>query len=66
MADPKKREIVPGLTSDDVKEIADQIFSRTDGNHPQSKGSESGFIDILKNGKSDISASSVFIGKASL
>ena len=65
-ADTKKsKEVVPGLSSDDVREIADQIFNRTDGNHPQLKvkTSENGFIDILKNGKSDISASSVFIKK---
>ena len=65
MADTE-REVVPGLTSADVKEIADQIFNRTDGNHPQLRVSGNGFIDILQNGKPDISASAVFIRKASL
>jgi len=65
MVDTKK-EVVPGLTVADVKEIADQVFSRTDGNHPQLNKSESGFIDILQKGKPDISASPVFIRKANL
>ena len=59
------KEIVPGLTSADVREIADQIFNRTDGNHPQLSKAGSGFMDILQNGKSEISASPVFIRKAS-
>jgi len=61
-----EKEVVPGLTSNDVREIADKIFKKTDGNHPQSSRSESGFINILKNGKPDISASSVFIRKVSV
>lgn len=65
MADTK-REVVPGLTSVDVREIADQVFNKTDDNHPQLSKSENGFIDILQNGKPDISASPVFIRKASL
>ena len=62
MADAEK-EIVPGLTSVDVGIIADQIFSRKDENHPQFKTSNNGFLDILQNGKSDISASPAFIKK---
>ncbi|MDR1838282.1 MAG: hypothetical protein LBQ93_01660 [Treponema sp.] len=65
MTDTEK-EVVPGLTSADVKEIADQIFNKTDGNHPQLRVSGNGFIDILQNGKPDISASPVFVRKASL
>ena len=65
MADAK-REVVPGLTTADVKQITDQIFNRTDGNHPQLTTSNNGFMDILRNGKSNISASSVFIKKADL
>ena len=65
MSDAEK-EVVPGLTIADVREIADQVFSRTDGNHPQLNTSENGFIDILQNGKPDISASSAFIRKVNL
>ena len=61
-----EKEIAPGLTSSDVKQIADNIFNRTDGNHPQLKTSKDGFLDILQNGTSDISASSIFIKKAAL
>jgi len=61
-----EREVVPGLTSADVKEIADQVFNRTDGNHPLLSVSGNGFTNILQNGKSDISASPVFVRKASL
>jgi hypothetical protein len=61
-----EREVVPGLTSADVKEIADQVFNRTDGNHPQLSVSGNGFINILQNGNPDISASPVFVRKASL
>jgi len=61
-----EKEVVPGLTSADVKEIADQIFNKTDGNHPQLSVSGNGFINILQNGKPDISASPVFVRKASL
>jgi len=62
----KKREIVPGVTANDVRKITDQVFDRTDENHPQLNLSGNGFIDILQKGKPDISASSVFIKKASL
>jgi len=61
-----EKEVVPGLTSADVREIADQILNKTDGNHPQLKVSGNGFIDILQNGKSDISSSPVFVRKVSL
>jgi len=61
-----EKEVVPGLTSADVKEIADQVLNKTDGNHPQLNASGNGFVDILQKGKSDISASPVFIRKASL
>lgn len=61
-----KKEIVPGLTSADVKEIADQIFNRTDGNHPKFNKSENSFVDILQNAKPDFSASPVFVRKVIL
>lgn len=61
-----KKEIVPGLTSADVKAIANQIFNRTDGNHPKFDKSENSFVDILQNAKPDFSASSVFIRKVNL
>ena len=60
------REVVPGLTSADVQEMAEQAFSWTDDNHPQLCASGNGFIDILQNGKPDISASSIFIKKVTL
>ena len=62
----RDEEVVPGLSVADVKEITDQVFNRKDGNHPQLKTFGSGFIDILQNGKPDISASSAFIKKANL
>ena len=61
-----EREVVPGLSAADVKEIADQILTRTDGNHPRFATSENGFLDILQKGTSDISATSAFIKKVSL
>jgi len=61
-----EKEVVPGLTSADVREIADQVFNRTDGNHPQLSVSGNGFINILQNGRPDISASPVFVRKAGL
>ena len=60
------KEVVPGLTSADVKQIADQVLSRTDDNHPQFSVPGNGFINILQNGKSDLSASPIFIKKISL
>ena len=65
MADTEK-EVVPGLTVADVREIANQVFDRTDDNHPQFSSSENGFLDILQEGKPDMSASSVFIRKVNL
>jgi hypothetical protein len=62
----QKEETVFGLSRADVRDISEQIFNRTDTNHPQIKSSDSGFINIIKNGKPDISASSVFIKKVSL
>ena len=61
-----EKEIVPGLTAADMKKIADQVLNRKDGNHPQLNPSGTGFINILQNGKPDISASPVFIKKAIL
>ena len=61
-----EKEVVPGLSAAEVKEIADQVFNRKDGNHPQLNTPGSGFINILQTGKPDISASSVFIKKADL
>jgi hypothetical protein len=50
-----------------VKNIAEQIYNRNDGNHPQyAKGKNNGFTDILENFEPDISASPVFIKKVSL
>jgi len=60
------KEVVPGLTVADVKEIADQVFRKTDGNHPQLIKPLNGFIDILQKGKPDISASPIFIRKVNL
>jgi len=61
-----EREVVPGLTSAGAREIVDQVFGRTDGNHPLLNVSGNGFTNILQNGKPDISASPVFVRKASL
>jgi len=61
-----EKEIIPNLTSSDIRKIVKQVFNRKDGNHPQLNISENGFIDILKNGKSDICASPVFINKVIL
>jgi hypothetical protein len=62
----EKREVVPGLTSADVKEMADKVFNWTDGNRPQVNNTENGFLNILQNGKSDISSSPAFIRKIAL
>jgi len=61
-----KKEIIPGLYSDDVKAIMDQIYSRKDGNCPILSKTNKTFDDILKNGKPKISASSIFIKKVKL
>jgi len=61
-----RREIVPGLYSDDVKTMVDQIYSRKDGNCPILSKTNKTFEDILKNGKAKISASSIFIKKVNL
>jgi hypothetical protein len=52
------------LSLADEEKIVNEIFSRNDGNSPRNK--DSGFRDILKNGKPDISASPIFIKKVSL
>ena len=59
----RKKEIVPGLYSADVKAIMDQIYARKDGNSPILSKTNKSFEDILKNGKPNISASSIFIKK---
>ena len=61
------KEIVPGLSANDVKDITNQIYNRNDENHPHcpSEGIN-GFIDILENAKPDISASPIFVKKVSL
>jgi hypothetical protein len=58
-----ENEVVPGLSTADVKAMVDQVLSWADGNHPKIDRSESGFMDILQNGESRISASPVFIRK---
>jgi hypothetical protein len=62
----ENNEVVPGLSSADVADMAEKVFNWTDGNHPQLSSSENGFLDILKNGKPDMSASPAFIRKAVL
>ena len=60
-------EVVPGLSSADVEIIAEQIYNRTDGNHPHYAHEENnGFLNILENAELNISASPVFIKKVSL
>ena len=60
-------EVVPGLSSNDVKIIAEQIYNRTDGNHPHyAREENNGFLDILENAEPNISASPVFAKKVSL
>jgi hypothetical protein len=60
------RQVVPGLTAADVKDLADEVFNWTDGNHPQISDSENGFLDIIQNGKPDLSSSPAFIRKITL
>ena len=62
----EKKEVVPGLTSADIKKIAEKVFDKTNGNHPHARVSGNSFIEILEKGKSDISFSPVFLKKASL
>ncbi|MDR1505823.1 MAG: hypothetical protein LBI67_01840 [Treponema sp.] len=62
----KDKEVVPGLSSADVADMAEKVFNWTDGNQPQLNRSESGFLDILEKGKPDISASPAFVRKAAL
>jgi hypothetical protein len=62
----EKREVIPGLTAGDVKEMADKVFNWTDGNRPQIQGAKNGFLNILQNGKSNISSSPVFVRKIAL
>jgi hypothetical protein len=64
--DNKKTEVVPGLSFADVEEIADQLYERKDGNHPQLHKPNKGFFDILENGKPDISISPIFVKKVLL
>jgi len=61
-----KREIVPGFYSADLKAIVDQIYNRKDGNCPILSKTNKNFEDILRNGRPNISASSVFIKKVNL
>jgi hypothetical protein len=62
----ENEEIVPGLFSSDVADMAEKVFNWTDGNRPQANSSGSGFLDILQNAKPDMSASSIFIRKVTL
>jgi hypothetical protein len=62
----ENEEIAPGLFSSDVADMAEKVFNWTDGNRPQTNSSGSGFLNILKNAKPDISASPIFIQKVTL
>jgi hypothetical protein len=62
----KDRQVVPGLTAADLKSMTDEVFNRTDGNHPQISDSENGFLDIIQNGKPDLSSSPAFVRKITL
>jgi hypothetical protein len=62
----RREEVVPGLSSADVADMMEKVFSWTDGNHPQLTDSGSGFFDILQNGKPGISASPAFLRKVAL
>ena len=56
----KEKEVVPGLSTADVKEIVDSIFMQTDENHPFSQNQENRFIDILENHKPDSCVSGIY------
>jgi hypothetical protein len=62
----ENEEVVPGLSSADVADMAEKVFNWTDGNRPQLNSSGNSFLDILQNAKPDISASPAFIRKAVL
>jgi hypothetical protein len=59
----EKKEVLPGLTAADVKEMADKVFNWTDGNRPQVNNTKNRFLNILRNGKSNVSSSPAFIRK---
>jgi hypothetical protein len=62
----EKKEVVPGLTAADVKEMADKVFNWTDRNRPQVNNTENGLLNILRDGKSEVSSSPAFIRKIAL
>ena len=57
------KEIIPGLTFAELDKMMGVALAQADGNKPQTRQVKNGFLDILKNGKSEISSSSVFIRK---
>ena len=61
-----EKEVIPGLTTADVKKIASQIYGKTDRNHPQMSKPENGFFNILQNGNSESGISKVFIRRINL
>jgi xanthine/CO dehydrogenase XdhC/CoxF family maturation factor len=59
----EKREVVPGLTAADAREMADKVFDWTEGNHPQANNAENGFLNILQDEKPDVLAKYKALGR---
>ena len=62
----KSSKVASGLSSKDIKIIADQIYGTADCNRPYLSKTKNGVIDILRGEKPEISTSSAFIGKVKL
>jgi hypothetical protein len=43
-------EVIPGVTESDLDEMADYIFRRVDGNHPEVENSSDEITRILNDG----------------
>jgi hypothetical protein len=65
MADNTGRdvEVIPGVTVSELENMADYVFRRVDGNHPETENSSDEITRILNNGGALADKSPAFMQK---
>ncbi|MDR3334080.1 MAG: hypothetical protein LBT13_04205 [Treponema sp.] len=66
MEGSKAVEVIPGVTKADIDEMADFVFGRVDGNHPELQHSSNDIIKIFEEGHDLVVQSPAFIKKINL
>jgi hypothetical protein len=59
----ENEEVIPGVTKADIDLMANQVFGRTDRNHPELESSPDDIVQILEKGGPMVAKSNAFLRK---